>query len=375
MMSRLPEGRQRGFSLLELMTALVVIAVLAAVAVVGYRHYTDRARAVEVIGKFDAIRTGATLASRQAAGVAEDCGELVRTLDSANLPDQHVKLAYGFESVPGGWRPVLNVCAQAGQEGRVGVETARQTHDTMSRNGMVEKNALLTESVVSFGLRLTEGERPLCKNYRPLPASACAQAAPTTGGSGGGQPLTPQPVASQTAGPSSVASQPVRPQPVASQPVTPQPVASQPVPPRPVASQPGPGQGPARPVASQPVSPQGPGRPVTQTPPQGGRQPMDVNDLAASLMGHNELGFLNQRDQETVAATVAMMAMDPSYALVVKTAIGNTPSRNSVAIPSSPQNRTTIRFSGEMHRALEVLYPEAVRKACLANRPAGTNCG
>jgi prepilin-type N-terminal cleavage/methylation domain-containing protein len=53
-------GSQKGFTLLELVTVTAVVAVLGAVAVHLYGYYTDRARAVDIIGKFDAIRSGST---------------------------------------------------------------------------------------------------------------------------------------------------------------------------------------------------------------------------------------------------------------------------------------------------------------------------
>lgn len=406
-----PAGRHRGFTLVEVLSVVAVIAILAAIALGAYGMYMDRARSVEIIGKYDAIRTGSALAARTGTGPVADCTDLARALDSANLADRHATLSYAFEATTGGWRPVLSVCALAAQHGKEGVNTARQTYEVLSKNGVAEPNPVLTDSVVSFALRLTQGDRALCQVHRPPAAPACASTgtvattqAPLT------QPPVTQPPVTQAAVTQGAVTQPPVTQgasqagisqPSASQPVTTQPATTQAV--TPAVTVPPAGQGasqvagvtslPGRPPTTLTpgtgANPRPPGQGTTgaggQRPPQaggaagaaqgGGGGPLDVSALAAGLMGHNELGFLNQRDQEVVTATVAMMAMDPSYALVVKTAIGSTPPRQAVNVPSSPQNRYTIRFSGEMHRALEVLYPEAARRACLANRPPGTNCG
>ena len=407
-----PAGRHRGFTLVEVLSVVAVIAILAAIALGAYGMYMDRARSVEIIGKYDAIRTGSALAARTGTGPVADCTELARALDNANLADRHATLSYAFEATTGGWRPVLSVCALAAQHGKEGVHTARQTYEVLSKNGVAEPNPVLTDSVVSFALRLTQGDRALCQVHRPATAPACASTgavattqapvtqAPVT------QPPVTQPPATQVAVTQPPVSQPGASQagisqPATTQPATTQPAASQAVPPALTVLPAGQGASQVAGVTSPPgqpptvltpgttANPRPPGQGTTaaggQRPPQAGGAagtaqgagggPLDVTTLAAGLMGHHELGFLNQRDQEVVTATVAMMAMNPSYALVVKTAIGSTPPRQAVNVPSSPQNRYTIRFSGEMHRALEVLYPEAARRACLANRPAGTNCG
>lgn len=379
-----PAARHRGFTLIEVLSVVAIIAILAAIAVGAYGLYMDRARSVEIIAKYDAIRTHSSLAARANTAPVADCAALAQTLDRANLPDRHATLSYAFEATNAGWRPVLNVCALAAQHGKEGVDTARQVYEVLSKNGVAEKNPVLSDSVVSFALRLSQEDRALCQVHRSQAAASCA-----TGGGTVTQPILTPPVA--------VVTPPVVTPPVVTPPVVTPPglaqAASSPAVVQPInvtspgqtasqvaglSSPQGPASVPSPGTTGNPRPPgQGTTTPGPQRPPpaQAGSGPLDVHALAAGLMGHNELGFLNRRDQEVVTATVAMMAMDPSYAQVVKAAIGRTPSRQPVNVPTSPQNRYSINFSGEMHRALEVLYPEAARRACLANMPAGTNCG
>jgi prepilin-type N-terminal cleavage/methylation domain-containing protein len=164
-------SRHAGFTLIELMVALAVVAVLGAIAVVGYMKYTERAQGVDIVVRYDAIRTG--VAARAQSAKSGDCAELAKGFDSANLAGSSARLAYGFEAVAGGYRPVLTVCAQAGTNGPQGVNTARGAYETLARNGVVEKNPVLTDSVVSFALRLTEGDQPLCALSQPAIRTAC----------------------------------------------------------------------------------------------------------------------------------------------------------------------------------------------------------
>lgn len=189
------KNRANGFTILELLSVVVIIAILGAIAVISYQKYSERARGAEIIEKYDALRTGVHAKGNTAK--FDDCAVLAGELGSANLASEYATLAYGFEAVSGGYRPVLTICAQARQNGSLGTMVARDVHDTMTKTGAVEKGAVLTESVVSFALRLSDGDAPLCKTYSSQTRTACgapqvaAQAAtPTT------QP-TEQPTAPQ----------------------------------------------------------------------------------------------------------------------------------------------------------------------------------
>jgi hypothetical protein len=51
---------------------------------------------------------------------------------------------------------------------------ARGVHQTMLSNGVVEKDAVLTDSVVSFAMRLTDGDAAICQTATAPAARVCA---------------------------------------------------------------------------------------------------------------------------------------------------------------------------------------------------------
>lgn len=406
-------GSQKGFTLLELVTVTAVVAVLGAVAVHLYGYYTDRARAVDIIGKFDAIRSGSTSALRTQAAVVDDCAAMASNLGNANLASAHAALTYGFQAVPDGYRPVLNVCAQAGTQGPAGVRVAREAHDTLVRNGVVEPGPVLMDSVVSFSLRLTDGERAMCKTWTAPAASPCSNQTLPSAGSGGAGPGLPSkpPVTGQGPAqvPVPVASQPVAqvPVPVASQPVAqpPQQAASRPLVPPPGQGGVPPGQAGVRPpaqAASQPGSTPtgaGGGKPVVTTPalttptstprpPTGNQgtagtgtvsnpqrpQAATVSELTNWLEGHALLRTMNRRDQMIMADTVAMMVTDPAYARTVRAALARSPAPGPVDMPASAQGLSTIPFDSYMRRTFEMLVPMAITHLCYRQNGPNARC-
>jgi len=109
------------------------------------------------------------------------------------MDSAYATLAYGFEATPGGYRPVLNVCALADPAKPLRIPVARAAHDTMLKTGMVEKNAVLTDAVVSYALRLSDGDSAVCKTAPPAVASACGTPPVTNTGTGTSTTINPGP--------------------------------------------------------------------------------------------------------------------------------------------------------------------------------------
>lgn len=152
----------RGFTLIEVMLVVAIVAVLGAIAVYGYGIYTTRARAADIVESFEATRTGAV--SVVVADASGNCEDVLKRLDRKSLSQNYARLDYGFEAVAGGgYRPVLTVCAKADKQGSIGVEAARSAHDTLAKTGAIEKGALLGEAMVSFAVGLTPPTQPICR--------------------------------------------------------------------------------------------------------------------------------------------------------------------------------------------------------------------
>lgn len=165
--------RQKGFTLIEILMVVGIIGLLGLVAVVGYQEYVSRARASDIVLKYDAIRQDVGIALTNDSSV--DCAEQARRFSSANLGDEYAHLAYGFQATQGGYRPVLTVCARVDQ-GTLGVKVARGAHDTLARTGSVENGALVSDSVVSFALPLTTANKATCTAYQPTQNANCTSA-------------------------------------------------------------------------------------------------------------------------------------------------------------------------------------------------------
>ena len=152
--------KECGFTLIEILLVVAVIAILGMISVIAYQSYAERSRAADIVVKYDAVRS--SVGAEIAQGALSNCAEIVQRLGNTNLADEYARLGYGFEAVPGGYRPVLTVCAKADRNGPLGVKVAQSAHDTLARTARVEKGAVLTETLVSFALPITDSDKPVC---------------------------------------------------------------------------------------------------------------------------------------------------------------------------------------------------------------------
>jgi prepilin-type N-terminal cleavage/methylation domain-containing protein len=187
--------RERGFSFLELMTAVAIIAILGALAVVGYQEYTTRAAAADLVSAHHNIRTNVLA---QGDKTVPDCTALAAGYDRKLLNDPYAALDYGFEAVAGGgYRPVLTVCATAGGPGRVAV--VKRAYESFSAMGVAEKSSTTSDTLASFSVRLTDGDKALCKTA-PASRGGCGQVAAPAGQAKGPAPVQGQPAQPANAG-------------------------------------------------------------------------------------------------------------------------------------------------------------------------------
>ena len=156
------QHRNDGFTLLELLSAIAILAILGAVAVVSYQNYTARAKAADILVQYDALRTKTAVRLADANRAVADCDTLLKALDRTQpLRSEYANLAYAFEATADGYRPVLAVCGKVDAAHPQAARIAREAHNVLSKTASIEPGAVLTDSVVSFALRLTDDDKTL----------------------------------------------------------------------------------------------------------------------------------------------------------------------------------------------------------------------
>ena len=91
---------QRGFSLMELMIALAIFGILAAIAVPGYQEHVRKTRRTEA---HTALTTLATLQERFFSDYGSYTGELVTSSSASVCPGDDPGLGYGTTSSDGNY--------------------------------------------------------------------------------------------------------------------------------------------------------------------------------------------------------------------------------------------------------------------------------
>jgi len=189
--------RWRGFTLLELLFAVAIVGILIAIAYPVYRDYQARARASDIVVKYDALKEA--IAADLTQGPMNSCAELVTRVSQGNLQDVYAELAIGFEQGTDGYRAVFAVCADEAHQGVGGVAVARAAHDVFAKSNRVEKGAVLGNTLVSFAVPLTRADTVACRSAPANPAAQCGGGSapqPATGVQG--PTVQPKPVAAQT---------------------------------------------------------------------------------------------------------------------------------------------------------------------------------
>lgn len=182
----------KGFTLLEMLTVIAILALLVVVSIPLYDMYVRRAQASEILSYYDELRTD--LNAKLVDGTVSNCNEILAYVgqesDSA-VTDHYARVSIGFEALGGvnvnGYLPVLRVCASQDIQGVMGVGVALSSHDEFNAISMVNSGAILNDDLVSFTARLTDQATPACMVPVGGSLTAC-----------GGQAATPQPATFQT---------------------------------------------------------------------------------------------------------------------------------------------------------------------------------
>jgi prepilin-type N-terminal cleavage/methylation domain-containing protein len=175
-----------GFTLLEILSVVAIIAILAAASVLTYQHYADRAASTQLIEQFDAIREAAILAAAEQS--VDLCADPQSTLlPSANLYNENAELTIVKVDLNYA-RPIgLHMKADIHTVGKRNTEITREAHNILNRTHSVAPGAVINDSVVSFTALLvntpclpTSGSQSpaLATPDAPTEQTAAAQAPP-----------------------------------------------------------------------------------------------------------------------------------------------------------------------------------------------------
>lgn len=170
--------KKDGFTLLELLAIIAIIGILAALAIPTYSYFVRKSQSTDILLKYDAIRSG--LRADMSAGEISDCADIVAANGNANLGEDYANLTLGFEAVSGGnlqgYRPVLAVCASSDRQGDLAVSVAKAAYDEFVLTNTVEQGAVISDSLVSFAVPLTDNDDAICRV--PVGGSLTACGAP-----------------------------------------------------------------------------------------------------------------------------------------------------------------------------------------------------
>lgn len=216
--------RNRGFTLLEIALSLAVVGILVAIAYPFYRDYRARAKASELVLKYDAVKAG--IGTDLAQGPVDSCAELASRVNPGNLKSEFARLGVEFEREgDAGYRAVLAYCADAKVEGETGLMVTREAHGVFEKTNRVEKSAVLNDTLVSYAIPLQASGAIACRTGAPQGKPMCSRGS----GGGGTPPVTTPPVTTPPVTTPPVVNPPVLNPPVVNPPVVNPPVVNPPV--------------------------------------------------------------------------------------------------------------------------------------------------
>lgn len=125
--------RSRGFTVLEILIGLAIVAILVAVALPAYQHFMAKAKASEIIAIYDEARE---YVATEMAGAALSCHQIEMLNRDHPFNNPHAMLSFRDEALDkgnpaAGTGLVLTVIAMKPNHGQEGLDIAREMHEVM----------------------------------------------------------------------------------------------------------------------------------------------------------------------------------------------------------------------------------------------------
>ena len=164
----------RGFSLMELLAAITILTVVAAIAIPVYRNYLIDAQTVDVLDTAAVLEEQLGILAVTEEGMLHLCDD---QLASGGLGNDYLEQT--IVPLPGG-EAALAVVAKFDQHGGTGIAVATQLHEEFTGMGKDVDADVIGESLVSFRVRLTPAGQPFCDMASAAVASSTTPATPAT---------------------------------------------------------------------------------------------------------------------------------------------------------------------------------------------------
>jgi prepilin-type N-terminal cleavage/methylation domain-containing protein len=188
---------KNGFTLLELMTVVAIIGILAGIGIPTFLHFRTKAFAADIVATHEDLQE--VVYAEAASLSTNDCQEIATYISDKYFTGHAADLQFGTVTIPGGkgYRPVLLVQAEKNVNGGTGVKAARIAYDVFESENVIDQDTSLTlkKDVVAYSADLIKGDTPICTEHPLLkptyaaagktPAAAPAKTPSSSATSGG----------------------------------------------------------------------------------------------------------------------------------------------------------------------------------------------
>lgn len=165
-------SNRNGFTLIEMMTTVAIIAILAGIAIPTYLHFRTKAFAADIISTHEELQE--VVYAEALSLTTNDCEEIANHISNKYFTGHAADLHFGTVTIPGGkgYRPVLLVHALKNVNGGTGVKAARIAYDEFDSENIIDPDttSTVTKDEVAYSVDLIQGDTPICTQH-PLLAS------------------------------------------------------------------------------------------------------------------------------------------------------------------------------------------------------------